>query len=129
MLKATLNAAYEPDYNFDDAQGVEFSREPSLATLMAAVEELLRNTMGEAWARKCPQARRYIAASAFPEDCEIYAYHPDSEADPFSGDGCLWAFNYFLYNRKNKQILFFRGRAQGLAHDDDDHGATFPMEL
>lgn len=40
-----------------------------------------------------------------------YSYTPDLDSDPFGADGALWSFNYFLYNRKLRRILFFTCRA------------------
>ena len=55
------------------------------------------------------------------------------QGDPFSVAGSLWSFNFFLYNRKLKRILFFTAAAIGkhtggglgadkdfLGDDDDD---------
>lgn len=39
------------------------------------------------------------------------SYNPDLTSDPFSEDGCIWSFNYFLYNKKLKRIVFFTCRA------------------
>ena len=47
------------------------------------------------------------------DDCEIYSYIPDLDANPFS-DGltsCLWSFNYLFWNKKLKRILLFYCRA------------------
>ncbi|XP_044488005.1 repressor of RNA polymerase III transcription MAF1 homolog [Mangifera indica] len=41
-------------------------------------------------------------------DCEIYSYNPDSDADPFPEKGAIWSFNFFFYNRKLKRVVSFR---------------------
>ncbi|AES62818.1 repressor of RNA polymerase III transcription MAF1 protein [Medicago truncatula] len=42
------------------------------------------------------------------DDCEIYGYLPDSEADPLPERGAIWSFNFLFYNRKLKRIVTFR---------------------
>ncbi|KAH8955554.1 hypothetical protein BDL97_08G145200 [Sphagnum fallax] len=44
------------------------------------------------------------------EDCDVYSYVPDAEADPFANVGSIWSFNYFFYNKKMKRILYFSSR-------------------
>ena len=81
-----------------------------------------------------------------PADCDVYSYKGDAEGDPFSVSGSLWSFNFFLYNRKLKRILFFTASAiskrgggdeedgMGAGGDDDDDdarggaGGFFAME-
>ena len=78
-----------------------------------------------------------------PAECDVYSYKGDAEGDPFSVSGSLWSFNFFLYNRKLKRILFFTASAiskrgggddDGMGGDDDDDdaraggGGFFQME-
>lgn len=79
-----------------------------------------------------------------PAECDVYSYKGDAEGDPFSLSGSLWSFNFFLYNRKLKRILFFTASAiskrgggggddedGGLDDDDDDDargGGAFDMD-
>ncbi|KAI4357701.1 hypothetical protein L6164_001635 [Bauhinia variegata] len=41
-------------------------------------------------------------------ECEIYSYDPDSDADPLLERGAIWSFNFFFYNRKLKRVVSFR---------------------
>lgn len=41
------------------------------------------------------------------EECEIYSYNPDSDADPFLERGAIWSFTFFFYNRKLKRVVSF----------------------
>ncbi|KAJ6648226.1 Repressor of RNA polymerase III transcription MAF1 like, partial [Pseudolycoriella hygida] len=85
-LIATLNAAFEPDYDFSDAKSHEFSKEPSLQWVMNSVHANLSAIAGD-------------------------HYNPDLNSDPYGEPGCLWSFNYFFYNKKKKRIVFFTCRA------------------
>jgi hypothetical protein len=40
-------------------------------------------------------------------------YNPDDDEDPLAlGEGKLWCWNYFFYNKKQKKVLFFYCYAQ-----------------
>jgi hypothetical protein len=129
-LKATMNAAYMPDYDFSDAKSHEFCREPSLdwvkKTIGGNMQTALSGFDGVAHA-----VWGAINEAINEKDTEVYSYNPDRESDPFGEDGCLWAFNYFWYNRKLKRILFFRGRAlstaasYGAASGGDSSGVPY----
>jgi hypothetical protein len=124
-LKATLNAAFQPDYDFSDAKAHEFCREPSvdfvhkriagnMATAVTGFGSIAHGVFGA------------LAEAIDEKDCEIYSYNPDRESDPFGEEGSLWSFNYFWYNRKLKRILFFRARASSasVSYEDDESGAA-----
>lgn len=55
-------------------------------------------------------------------ECDVYSYKGDIEGDPFDAEGSLWSFNYFLYNKKLKRILFFTCAAMSKAAVEDDGG-------
>jgi hypothetical protein len=61
-------------------------------------------------------------------DCEVYAYTPDMEDDPFS-DGNLWSFNYFFFNRNLKRILYFTCIARSRFADDGAWQASADTSL
>ncbi|XP_055684522.1 repressor of RNA polymerase III transcription MAF1 homolog [Lutzomyia longipalpis] len=132
-LIATLNAAFEPDYDFSDAKSHEFSKEPSLQWVMNSVEANLSAVAGEQY-----HGLRSALWSAVDDeislmDCDIYSYNPDLNSDPYGEPGCLWSFNYFFYNKKLKRIVFFTCRAMNefcvresgtssdIAMEDDDY--------
>uniref|UniRef100_A0A1A9W059 Repressor of RNA polymerase III transcription MAF1 homolog n=1 Tax=Glossina brevipalpis TaxID=37001 RepID=A0A1A9W059_9MUSC len=114
-LIATLNASFEPDYDFSEAKSHEFSKEPSLQWVMNSVHSNLSALAGDQY-----QGLRQPMWSAIDDeinlhDCDIYSYNPDLSSDPFGEPGCLWSFNYFFYNKKLKRIVFFTCRAVKLA--------------
>lgn len=37
--------------------------------------------------------------------CEYYGWEPDE--DPFSEDGAIWSYHYFLYNKERKRVCYF----------------------
>ncbi|XP_041633415.1 repressor of RNA polymerase III transcription MAF1 homolog [Drosophila kikkawai] len=110
-LIATLNASFEPDYDFTEAKSHEFSKEPSLQWVMNSIHSNLSALAGDQY-----QVLRQPLWSAVDDevnlsDCDIYSYNPDLSSDPFGEPGCLWSFNYFFYNKKLKRIVFFTSRA------------------
>lgn len=110
-LIATLNATFQPDYDFCDAKSHEFSKEPSLQWVMNAVDGNLSATAGEAYGALRVSLWAALQDEIKLGDCDIYSYMPDLASDPFGEDGCLWSFNYFFYNRRLKRIVFFTCRA------------------
>lgn len=110
-LIATLNSAFQPDYDFSDAKSEEFSKEPSLQWVKNAVDGNLSATAGEHYRTLRSGLWTAINDEITLQECDIYSYKPDFASDPFGEDGCLWSFNYFFYNKKLKRIVFFTCRA------------------
>lgn len=110
-LIATLNATFQPDYDFLDAKSHEFSKEPSLHWVMNAVDSNLSATACEQYSTMRQQLWAAIEDEISMAECDIYSYNPDLASDPFGEDGCLWSFNYFFYNKRLKRIVFFTCRA------------------
>lgn len=127
-LIATLNAAFEPDYDFSDAKSHEFSKEPSLQWVMNSVHANLSAIAGDQY----QNLRQALWSSVDDEielnDCDIYSYNPDLNSDPYGEPGCLWSFNYFFYNKKKKRIVFFTCRANNSLNTDSGIGSEFDME-
>lgn len=107
-LISTLNASFQPDYDFSNTLSSEFSREPSLDFVIKSVESYLGTF--EAYNRVKQQLWESIDREINLNDCEFYSYNPDLTSDPCSEDGCLWFFNYFIYNKKMKRIVFLSCR-------------------
>jgi len=134
-LKATLNAAFSPDYDFSEARGEEFCREPSLDFVRRAIGLNLESAMRDEYRGVEPLIWKTVEEQINPSECQVYAYRPDMCSDPFAAEGCLWSFNYFWYNKKLKRILFFRGRAVSADApmlDDEysyNHEEAFEMEM
>lgn len=110
-LIATLNATFEPDYDFSDAKSHEFSKEPSIQLIMNSIDSNLSAVAGEAYKSMHQPLWKTIDDEISLNDCDIYSYNPDLNSDPFGEPGCLWSFNYFFYNKKLKRIVFFTCRA------------------
>lgn len=112
-LKSTLNAAFYPDYDFSSAKSHEFTREPSFDWVQRAVNGHLAAAQPQKFPAVSTQLWQIIKQEIGKtiEDVELYSYTPDLDSDPFGADGALWSFNYFLYNRKLRRILFFTCRA------------------
>lgn len=128
-LIATLNSAFQPDYDFSDAKSHEFSKEPSLAWVMNAIDSNLSTTAGEQYRTLRPHLWAAMEDEIVLPECDIYSYNPDLTSDPFSEDGSLWSFNYFFYNKKLKRIVFFSCRAINPFHAmDSGIGSDFTVE-
>ncbi|KAF0289988.1 Repressor of RNA polymerase III transcription MAF1 [Amphibalanus amphitrite] len=131
-LISTLNASF-PDYDFSSAKAEEFSREPSLAVVVANIDTYLSAAAGEQYNVLRNTLWRTIEDEITPKECDIYRYNPDLQSDPFGEDGCLWSFNYFFYNKKMKRIVFFTCRAISVNYNmlrlDSGSGQEFSMEL
>ncbi|BES89084.1 unnamed protein product [Nesidiocoris tenuis] len=128
-LIATLNAAFQPDYDFSNAKSHEFSKEPSLQWVMNSVDSNLSATVGEQYRSLRPKLWAAVQDEVTMQECDIYSYNPDLTSDPFSEDGCLWSFNYFFYNKKLKRIVFFSCRAiNPLYLLDSGVGSDFAMD-
>ena len=125
-LISTLNASFQPDYDFTSTQGSEFSKEPSLEFVIKSVENYLGTS--EAYDRVKRQLWDSIDKEINLAECEFYSYNPDLTSDPFAEDGCLWFFNYFFFNRKLKRIVFFSCRCASKSidsnYDEDEEENT-----
>jgi hypothetical protein len=74
-LISTLNASFNPDYDFSDAKSHEFSREPSLDWTINAVDSNMFSTAGDAYATQIrPKLWAAINDEISPNECEIYRY-------------------------------------------------------
>lgn len=92
-------------------QSHEFSKEPSLQWVMNAIDTNLSATTGECYRSLRQQLWAAVDEEIEMKECDIYSYNPDLGSDPFGEDGCQWSFNYFIYNKKLKRIVFFTCRA------------------
>lgn len=107
-LISTLNASFQPDYDFSNTLSSEFSKEPSLDFVIKSVENYLGTL--EAYSRLKQQLWDAIDKEINLAECEFYSYNPDLTSDPCAEDGCLWFFNFFIYNKKMKRIVFISCR-------------------
>nr|KAG5708029.1 hypothetical protein BaRGS_025167 [Batillaria attramentaria] len=118
-LISTLNASFNPDYDFSNAKSEEFSREPSIQSVVTAVDTLLFAAAGEQFGALKQQLWTAIDGEIDLKDCLIYSYNPDLASDPFGEEGCIWSFNYFFFNPKLKRIVFFTCRSSSGVDDMD----------
>ncbi|KAF7266392.1 repressor of RNA polymerase III transcription Maf1 [Rhynchophorus ferrugineus] len=127
-LIATLNSSF-PDYDFMDLKSHEFSKEPSLQWVTTAIDSNLTATAGDTYRALRPILWSAIDHEISLDNCDIYSYNPDLASDPFGEDGCLWSFNYFIYNKKLKRIVFFTCRASNPTYAmDSGFGSDFVMD-
>jgi len=117
-LLLTLTSMY-PDYDFSTVRPEEFVEENSVDLIVHSINSalakamLLDSSLGPAlWAA--------VEEVIQPRDCKIYSYIPDVESSPFC-EGNLWSFNYFMFNKTLKRVLFFTcSCARPGAHSDMD---------
>ena len=110
-LKATLNAAFAPDYDFSHAHADEFCREASVEYVSRKVDANFVAALGDDYSDMAYSLWQAIGDEIDPAACEIFSYTPDMESDPFNEEGVLWSYNYLLYNKKMKRLVFFACRA------------------
>lgn len=103
-LLLALNSMY-PDYDFSAVRPEEFIEETNYDLVVHSINAALARAMsldpdlGPAlWAA--------IEEVIKPKECSIYSYIPDVESNPF-GECSLWSFNYFMFNKSLKRVLFF----------------------
>jgi len=111
-LISTLNASFNPDYDFSAAKSAEFSRETSLEYVSQTVNSALMAAAGDRFGDINHQLWSSLDDEICLKECYIYSYNPDMLSDPFCEEGCIWSFNYFFYNVKLKRIVFFSCRAK-----------------
>ncbi|KAH9409616.1 RNA polymerase III-inhibiting protein maf1 [Tyrophagus putrescentiae] len=117
-LIATLNASFNPDYDFSHCRGDEFSKEPSIKHVMDAVDSSFFNSSAR---------EEYNAVKA------QLCFNPNANFDPWD-ECCIWSFYYFFYSKKLKRIVFFAYRAvrkdDADVEEQEDTGYTsFDMDL
>jgi hypothetical protein len=117
-LRSTLNASFQPGYDFTSALSSEFSKEPSFDYVVKAIENYL--TTVENYNRNKIELWNALDKEINLAECEFYSYNPDLTSDPLAEDGCLWFFNFFFYNKKLKRIMFFSCRCSSRSFDSSD---------
>jgi hypothetical protein len=112
-LIATLNTSY-PDYDFRDVKPEDFTKETNFQQVMNSVNLYLRDVFsGEQVTRLWSIIEMVVGVT----ESDIYSYHPDlnqdADSDPLAlGEGKIWTWNYFFYNRKQKRLLLFTCHAK-----------------
>ncbi|XP_046336988.1 repressor of RNA polymerase III transcription MAF1 homolog [Haliotis cracherodii] len=130
-LISTLNASFNPDYDFSNAKSDEFSREPSPQFVVNGIDSQLFASAGDTFGALKPHLWAAIEEEINLQDCDVYSYNPDLASDPYGEEGCIWSFNYFFYNRKMKRIVFFTCRATSASvpYGDSGIGTDVSMDL
>lgn len=116
-LISTLNASYQPDYDFSNTLSTEFSKEPCLDFVLNSIENLPKTY--DVYSTIKTKLWQSIDKEINLSDCEYYSYNPDLTSDPYGEDGCLWFYNYFFYNKKMKRIVFISCRCISKSVDSD----------
>ena len=73
-LSATLNASFQPDYDFTDAKSDEFSREPSFSYVADHIRACMAGSHCEPFSRMETLLWKAIGDEVDLKECEIYRY-------------------------------------------------------
>jgi hypothetical protein len=73
-LISTLNASFQPDYDFSNAKSEEFSREPNLQLVIDAIDSGLSGVLEESYSPFKHQLWNAIEAEIQLADCIVYRY-------------------------------------------------------
>jgi len=117
-LISTMNASF-PDYDFSNVGPDHFVRcdfksmRCFVNTQMSEMVEVLHCSgfLERLW--------RAIELVIQPQNCDVYSYVPEYESDPLS-DRTLWSFNYFLYNKAQKKILYFTCTSRSKIYQNEE---------
>lgn len=147
-LILTLNHTY-PDYDFSLLRAHNFRKEAGVSAIEQTVNSQLLE-VSRVWDNTPGYGEKPFGDSLWSAldeaiclaECDVYSYKSDGEDDPFGEAGNIWSFNYFLYNRKQKRVLYFscRGVSKTAASDassdynyesdaDSPYGMAADMEL
>jgi len=127
-LISTLNATFQPDYEFSSCTSQDFSRETNFELLKTEVDSRFLSSIGDYYRTLSPQLWSVIDEEINIKESEIFSYHPDGTSDPFSESGIIWSFNFFFYNRKLRRILFLTCRADCKTSANDDDNEDEPLD-
>ncbi|XP_068698968.1 repressor of RNA polymerase III transcription MAF1 homolog isoform X1 [Montipora foliosa] len=127
-LISTLNAAFNPDYDFSNAKSHEFCREQNLKEVIDCINGNLSAIIGERFVAIKTGLWAAVDEEINLVECDIFSYNPDLDSDPYGEEGSLWSFNYFFYNKKMKRIIFFTCRASSRSAQYQSGDEQFEME-
>lgn len=115
-LILTLNHIY-PDYDFSLLRAHHFRKElgvkaieQTIDTYLLEVSRIWEDTPGCGDTPFLDSLWTAMDEAITLKDCDVYSYKSDGEDDPFGEAGNIWSFNFFLYNRKAKRMLYFSCR-------------------
>jgi len=124
-LLLTLTSMY-PDYDFSTVRPEEFVEEAQFDLVVHSINSALAKAMLQDPSLG-PALWQAVEEVIQPQDCKIYSYIPDVESSPFC-EGNLWSFNYFMFNKTLKRVLFFTcscarpGAHSDMEESDEDMG-------
>lgn len=104
-LISTMNASF-PDHDFSGMRPEQFCKVPDYSIVMSTVNKHLAPLTESYNSQFLDELWQNIEEVVRIKECAIFSYLPDMEDDPFS-QGNLWSFNYFLFNRQLKRIVYF----------------------
>jgi len=120
FLISTLNASFQPDYEFSSCTSQDFSRETNFELVKNAVDSRLLSVIGDHYRSLSSQLWSSIDETINLKESEIFCYRPDGTSDPFSESGIIWSFNFFFHNRKLRRVLFLTCRADYKISGNED---------
>ena len=107
-LIATLNASFNPDYDFSNAKSEEFSKEPSISLVKNSVDSnFLSSAAHSAYTVLRGQLWAAIDGEINLSQTDVYSYNPDLNSDPFGeDDACGLSIISFITRNSNGSYSF-----------------------
>jgi len=119
-LISTMNASF-PDHDFSSLRPEQFCKVFDVNQIITSVNKHLAPLTESYNSTFLDELWLNIDDVVKIQDCTVFSYLPDMEDDPFSQGNQLWSFNYFLFNRSLKRIVYFTCIATSKFDASSDH--------
>lgn len=124
-LIGTLSLSF-PDYDFTTLKPDDFLRLRSAREAAAAANAKMASIEAAEGTGFLNSMWDTIDEVIKLNECEVYSYIPEVDDDPLLGEDGLWSFNYFFYNKAQKQILYITCVG---SYPGDEDGAAADAEM
>eukprot|EP01091_Cochliopodium_minus_P019262 TRINITY_DN804_c0_g1_i1.p1 TRINITY_DN804_c0_g1~~TRINITY_DN804_c0_g1_i1.p1 ORF type:complete len:216 (-),score=38.00 TRINITY_DN804_c0_g1_i1:165-812(-) len=110
-LIATLSSVYS-DFNFSKMKDTSFKKIENYSNAVNLIDTEFMGSIKDYSEIRNKMWSEINKVIDIPHST-IYSYIPGeySDDDPLA-QSCLWGFNYFFYNDKEKKVLFFHSKAE-----------------
>jgi hypothetical protein len=115
-LITTMNASF-PDYDFSRVGPDQFNREPHFSLIQHSLNSLFLQSSELIQPGIRTEFWQALDETIGLESCEFYRWQPSTDSDLVTGQ--LWSVYYFLYNKREKKILFIAAQASSNLHRSD----------
>ncbi|KAL7067136.1 hypothetical protein ACR3K2_24520 [Cryptosporidium serpentis] len=107
-LISTMNQCF-PDYDFSSLTPDNLHKERNFADVYSNINYHISNIVERVYPNFLQDLWDNIRDAVNINNVSVYSYRitGDDESNPFSDEGCLFAFDYFFYDDMMQRILFF----------------------